>query len=226
MCASSKILDGYLIVAFKLQSIDGFLMRDHHYLEDGDECFFYGEYTARKGFSYSDTNDLILNFKKSVEKQGTPEWQHKELAVQEVANILTSLEAWTDLKNCTWVPIPSSKNKLHPQYDDRLLQTLKLMKISESGLDYRELITILQSREPAHRLDLRPSPCDHYANFEIERSLLQPNPSAIVIYDDVITTGSGFKAVKRLIEETFPGVRIIGVFVARTTRNSITDPET
>lgn len=68
----------------RLTEIDDLTRSDHHYLGDGDRCLFLGEYTARKGFSFSTTNQVVLNFKKSVDRRGRPEWQHKERAIREV----------------------------------------------------------------------------------------------------------------------------------------------
>lgn len=48
----------------KIQRIDGLSSADHFFLEASDECYFFGEYTARGGFGFSDTNDLVHSFKK------------------------------------------------------------------------------------------------------------------------------------------------------------------
>ena len=201
----------------KLQKIDEHLRTPaHDYLEDGDECLFYGEYTAGGGFGHSETNQLVFNFKKSVEKRDTKEWIFKQRAVKKVAEIFLKLEIWEQLKLYTWVPIPPSKSINDPLYDDRLIQTLKIMKASEPSFDYRELVKISQSRKTARDSDSRPTPEDHYGNYELDRSLLEPKPEKIVIYDDVITTGSGYKAMKRMIKENFVDTEILGIFIART----------
>ena len=70
--------------ARRLTEIDDLTRPDHYHLNAGDTCLFLGEYTARKGFSFSATNQLVLNFKKSVDRRGRPEWQHKERAIREV----------------------------------------------------------------------------------------------------------------------------------------------
>ncbi len=47
---------------------------DHHHLEAGDQCAFFGEYTPGEGWKHSSTNNLILNLKKGTEdypKYGT-----------------------------------------------------------------------------------------------------------------------------------------------------------
>jgi hypothetical protein len=207
-------------VADRLQRIDQLLLPDHFYLGIDDECYFYGEYTVKGGFAHSDTNRLILNFKKEMNRSGNPDWKYKAEAITEIANIFTSLNDWPQLQNFTWVPIPPSKDKNDPNHDDRLLQTLQKMKVRFQNLDFRELVRIIRSRQPAHGNENRPTPENHYSNFEIDQTLTTPAPTSIVIFDDVITTGSGFKAMKRLLSNNFPGVKVIGVFVARARRDA------
>lgn len=38
--------------------------QDHWYLTAEHECYFFGEYTARGGYSRSSTNQIITNIKK------------------------------------------------------------------------------------------------------------------------------------------------------------------
>ncbi len=65
----------------KLSEIDDLSRPEHHFLEPGDRCFFLWEYTPNRGYKFSEANNLILNFKKSPERQGRPEWRYKEQAM-------------------------------------------------------------------------------------------------------------------------------------------------
>lgn len=51
-------------MTLRLTLIDELIRKQHHYLEDGDLCYCFGEYTARQGAAYSETNQLIINLKK------------------------------------------------------------------------------------------------------------------------------------------------------------------
>ena len=57
----------------RLTRIDALARPDHGYLTEDDHCYFIGEYTARKGFAYSASNNLLLNFKKGMDRRGRPE---------------------------------------------------------------------------------------------------------------------------------------------------------
>ena len=69
----------------RLTKVDALMLDDHWYLSEGDICYFLGEYTAREGFSFSATNDLILNLKKGVDRRGRPGWRYKERAIRVAA---------------------------------------------------------------------------------------------------------------------------------------------
>jgi len=72
----------------RLSQIDELTRVDHWYLEDGDQCWYLGEYTARKGYAGSETNNLILNLKKPMDRRERPEWRYKERAIATVASVL------------------------------------------------------------------------------------------------------------------------------------------
>src|SRR5260370_42430178 len=67
----------------RLTKIDDLARPDHFYLTVADECYFLGEYTARKGYAFSATNELILNFKRSMTTRNTGQWRYKEKAIGE-----------------------------------------------------------------------------------------------------------------------------------------------
>ncbi len=52
-------------------------------------------------------------------------------------------------------------------------------------------------------------------NFRMDESLVVPPLSPVALFDDMITTGSHFKAAKELIGDRFPTVPVYGVFIAR-----------
>ena len=50
----------------RLSRIDDLTRSDHTFIEADDECLYLGEYNARKGYQFSETNNLIFNLKKPV----------------------------------------------------------------------------------------------------------------------------------------------------------------
>ena len=86
--------------------IDELTRREHFYITEEDECYYLGQYTPREGYTYSKTNDTILNFKKSMDRLHTSEWKYKERAINECAvAFATALNAF-DFGSLTFVPVP------------------------------------------------------------------------------------------------------------------------
>jgi hypothetical protein len=74
----------------------------------GRAGFYLGEYTARRGFAFSETNSLINNLRKPMERRGRPEWRYKESAILTCGRMLREAisEEWLDA--ATLVPVPGS----------------------------------------------------------------------------------------------------------------------
>ena len=204
-------------MVLKLCKIDDLLRSDHLYLTEADQCFFFREYTANKDYDYSDyseTNSLIWNFKKRLDKKGTSEWKYKEKAIKQIAEeFRESLKAkW--FEKYTLVPIPPSKSKEDPLYDDRMVQVLKIFG-QGLNLDIRELILQRESTQPFHQITPRPFWEDLIDNYYIDEDLANPEPKKVVLFDDLLTEGAHFKAAQNVLGKRYSGIGTRGIFVAR-----------
>ncbi|MCI1680456.1 MAG: hypothetical protein LKK36_09280 [Ewingella americana] len=205
-------------MTFRLTKIDELTRPDHYHLDESDNCYFFGEYTARKGFSHSDTNQLILNLKKGSDKKGSYEYRYKGRAIQQVANLITGTIG--NLYDYTFVPIPPSKCNDDPAYDDRMTAILRLCLQTNGNLQFREMISQRISMEASHSSAARPSPAQIAANYQFDHNLTAGIRNTIVIFDDVLTAGSHYKAMKDTIRHHLPNVGLMGLFVARTARDA------
>jgi hypothetical protein len=198
----------------RLTKIDDLARPDHYYLTAEDDCYFLGEYTARKGYAFSATNQLILNFKKPISARGTAQWKYKERAISDVAaEFRTALNGeWLDM--ATLVPIPPSKAKADPLYDDRVLRMLRAIR-PQPAPDIRELVVQRANMAAVHDQEQRPRPEEIQANYAIDDALRNPAPQVIGLFDDVLTTGAHYRAACTSLKEAFPNVRVIGLFIAR-----------
>jgi hypothetical protein len=184
---------------FNWSQIDELLLPDHYYLTRDDECFFLGEYTARQGANYSDTNQLIINLKKGVDRKGRAEYRYKLSAINEVARYLSEE---INAKKWTLVPVPPSKSKDDPMYDDRLVQILAKAKKLNNDIDYRELVVQVGSYQASHLSSgNRPRPDELASRYQIDQSLMD-GIRDVIIFDDVLTAGSHFSAMKEFIKVT------------------------
>ena len=143
--------------ADRFTRIDELTRPDHVWLTEDDACLFLGEYTAREGYAYSVTNNLIHNFKKSPDRRGRPEWRHKERAIERAAAAFRRALG-DDPPPLTLVPVPPSKARGDPLYDDRMTRMLQAIWPDQQA-DIRELIVQTESTTAAHAVVVgRPGP--------------------------------------------------------------------
>jgi hypothetical protein len=187
---------------------------DHHYLTDEDLCYFYGEYTPRQNYGYSETNGFILNLKKSMDRRGLPEWRYKEQAILKATSYLQKGFPPEWLRSVTFIPVPPSKMKGDPLYDDRLVRILKNLQ-RHFQIDIRELIVQNVSRETMHLTENRYTPDQLKSMYSVDQGLVLPAPSTIAIFDDMLTSGTHFKAISSILSNLYPNIPIYGIFLAR-----------
>ena len=195
---------------YKCLSIDDLTRRDHYYLTPDDECLYFMEYTSGKNYAYSAANNLISNFKKPVNRPDLASF--KNGAIRQVSEMFTASLA-VHQPDWTVVPIPPSKSKQHPLYDDRMTRCLQRYLAGEG--DLRELLINKEDRQAAHESDVRPTIAELVADLTIDESLTRGVASNIALFDDVLTAGTHFKAAKQVLLTRFPGARVVGIFVAR-----------
>ncbi|MGE0093733.1 MAG: hypothetical protein AB7T40_04385 [Alphaproteobacteria bacterium] len=176
--------------------------------------YYLYEYTSGQNYLFGETNNLISNLKKSPTRANRPaEYRHKLDAIQKCARDLSHALNREWLDGATLVPVPPSKARGTPEYDDRISQICRA--IPASPIDVRELVVQRTSMDAAHVSGNRPSVEELLAAYEIDEALTSPAPLRIAIVDDVVTAGTHYRAVHTLLSGRFPGIPVIGVFIAR-----------
>ena len=204
----------------RLTQIDQLTVWDYPYITLNDECYFCWDYVVRGSFVDYDANDFIQNFEIPVDCPDPWRLRHKKNAIAFAAKALQSLIP-VDLRQAsTFVPIPPSKIKGDPAHDDRLLRALRSTIPPLS--DVRELV--LQNENRASK-EKGITPSQRAANYRINEEYASPDPTHIILVDDVLTTGSHFKGAVMVLQGRYPGVGIVGLFLARAIRPDV-DPET
>lgn len=161
-------------------------------------------------------NQLVHNFKKKLTVRGTAQWPHKLRAIAEVAECFRAAFAADAVARVTFVPIPPSRRRDDPLYDDRVLQTLRQMTSPYPEADVRELIFQTEGLPPFHE-GTRLAPEDLARYYAVDEVLAASRPAReyVFIVDDVLTTGSHFKAMQTILRPRFPRSNIRGLFIAR-----------
>ena len=93
-------------------------------------------------------------------------------------------------------PIAPSKEKNDPEYDDRLVKILSLIKTRTTGFKFLEVISTKKSTDPSHQTNNR-SVTEKIKNLDIDYNLLSLiKNEPIILFDDIITSGATFTAYK------------------------------
>lgn len=111
------------------------------------------------------------------------------------------------------MPVPPSKARDDPRYDDRVTRMLRTIWPGRTA-DIRDLVVQPESAA-AHESPTRPTPSQIEAAYRIDEALIAPEPAFIAVVDDVLTTGAHFRAASAVLAARFPAVRLVGLFIAR-----------
>ncbi len=179
-------------------------------LDDTDICYYAREYTPGGGYTASEANDLIQNFKKPMDREGKPEWRYKDNAIRRFALELSQLDFTGTIVTC----VPSSKCKTDPLYDNRMEKTFGYLRQHQPSIVIEYPFELRATITAAHLGG--PRDADSFYGG-LNWVGLQTTPvNNVILIDDVVTTGSKFKACKRMILEHHPNASVFGVFWGRT----------
>ena len=198
--------------------------KDHYHLPADARCYFWGEYTPFDhtnglNWDYSSTNKIISNFKKKMDRKCYSDWHYKQEAIQEVALEFSKFWKWQQLYNCVaLVPMPPSRSRTDAMFDPRMMDMLKCLSGNVGlQLDIRDCLSFSGRFEASHISGNRPTPeiLLNELSFCSVAGRTSNIPEAIFLFDDVLTTGAHYCAATRKLSEYFPGVPVIGNFIAR-----------
>ena len=199
-----------------LLGLDDRHRQDHYYLSAGDRCFYF--YVYRPGSRSSGVNRLIRNFKCPLHgvRHDARRARSKAAAIRRIAMLLRTRVPRQLVEGATWIPIPTSMPREHPEFDNRLEKALHLA-FADYDRDVR----------PALRV-LGPALADHFAGqrlrlealqglIAVDRAALRDGPlrERIVLFDDLLTSGKHYRCCERALHDVLPGIPISGCFIAR-----------
>ena len=198
---------------------------DHAHLPLDATCYFWGEYTPHRhtqgrGWDYSPTNKLITNFKKKLDRRGEFDWRYKQQAINTIGMAFANMLDWPAIHGTGWalVPVPPSRERADPLYDDRMSQVLLTIRNRANlALDIRDCLSFSGAFAASHESDDRPTPTQLYNELIFDPTVgqLDSPPSGIFLFDDMLTTGAHFLAVRQRLQEAFGNIPVVGCFVSR-----------
>jgi hypothetical protein len=166
------------------------LLGEHCYLDSSDECYFLDLYECH---CRCGNKPLIIKLKRRDDYAVAD-------AVEQLASSLPP--EWI---NHTFVPMPPCYGRLSPVRD--IVRRLPVT-------DVRDLL-VQKWGTPSSHDGWRPNPAERSVLMQLDETQANPKPSAMIIVDDVLTTGSHFRAAKSVARRRWPQLRVIGLFLAR-----------
>lgn len=187
------------------------------FLKEGDLCYYTREFISHGGYAASEANQLISNFKKTVDRKGKSEWYYKEKSIEQFSEeIASSISA-----KCIITYIPTSKHKSDPQYDSRMEETCRKVVLKNKLMSFEEPIVVKNTIEASHCGGTR-NVRELSQNYEWIGFSQKPD-CPIVLIDDVLTKGAHFRACKDLILHHYNELSVVGLFWAKAVYPDNTD---
>jgi len=194
-------------MAAKLHKLDLALHTRVH-LTKNDHCFYFLEKEA-EGYTHSEANNLVYNFKKPLDRRGKPEWSYKEKAIRQFTQMLCGVKY---PEGSILIPAPTSNPRADEAWDDRIDRAVLGIKNCRNDIAVETILDTAVSHEPAHSGGDRS--LETIRNHTVCNTLSQQT-SLVFLVDDVLTTGAHFKVWKEMILESNPGVEdVIGLFLS------------
>lgn len=185
------------------------------FLVENDKCYYYYVYTPG-GYTISNDNSVVQNFKKDIARKGNKEWRYRDEAVDKFALMLHQTLRG---RNCTIIPCATSRPRGSLDFNDRLDVTVKKLGLLSPNYDIQFCLDTIKELTPSHAGGPR-NPTDIMDNTGWTQPAQPPNQN-IILVDDVLTTGAHFRAYKDIALQHYPSNNVMGIFLARYDGSSI-----
>ena len=167
------------------------LLGEHCYLDSTDDCYFTHLYECRRRVG---VRSEILALKRN-----------QTSAIMYFTRELSSALPSKWASGYTFVPMPPASGLSSP-----VKSIVKELPVK----DTRDLL--LQNVDtPCSHNGWRLSPVERVEFLVVNELATHPKPRAVVIVDDVLTTGAHYRASKKVLRTRWPGLNVLGLFIAR-----------
>lgn len=167
------------------------LLGEHCYLDSTDECYFCELYECSRQPGIKPT---ILSLKRNL-----------NFAITYFAQQLGQALPREWAANYTFVPMPPAAGP--PRQVRSMVNQLTVS-------DARDLL-LQRCDTPRSHDGWRLSPHQRERLLVVNELAVDPEPNAIALVDDVLTTGCHYRAAKMTLRRRWPRLRILGIFLAR-----------
>ena len=180
-----------------------------HYINLNDFCVYAREYIiGKKGYKAGPTNSDILNFKKSPTAKNR---EYRTQAIQKFKQDILNL----DFKDEVIITaIPSSIVKNDSGYSNRFEDLFTELEKSEPNFIIEWPVIAKQTITASRYSNQRPKPEEIKENYRWD-GFKKTSPQTLFVFDDVLISGSHFRAMSDFLRENQYNKKIIGIFWAK-----------
>jgi hypothetical protein len=157
-------------------------------------------------------NAAVQNLKKKPTEKGKKDYRFKVKEIESFANKIIEIPV-KDKEKTVFCSMPTSKPRSNIEFDSRLDDIVKA--IGKRGFRTENNFDTKEKSEPSHQIGGTRDPEQIKANTKFTR-FREPEPSTIILVDDVVTSGAHYKACSELIKDNYPKARVVGLFLAKT----------
>lgn len=170
---------------------------------------------VKGGFGMSEANQRVFNLKKPMERRGLPDWHYKQEAIAVFGHDLASFLAKMPLRQheAVIVPMPTSKRRDDPLYDDRLVQACEIAS-ELVGVPILDCFEVGESVSPSHMGGTRSVDAIR-ENLAIPEARQLERFDVCVLVDDVVSTGAHYAACWELLASVSPDLAVLAAFWAK-----------
>ena len=193
------------------------------YLEEKDRCFYLFDYIPRGKWHSSLGNQAIINFKRDKSsKDDQRVWYYRNKEIKKFARAIHAFIEYAKILNPVIIPLPTSKPRSSPNFNDRLDATIRQLKIINPHYDTRLCLDRRSEQTPVSCRGIRDVDIIMQTSYIADKKPIAPDRQVILI-DDVLTKGTHFKAYKCMVMEHYKisSDDIIGLFIAKTSATEI-----
>jgi hypothetical protein len=186
------------------------------YFEKNHKCWYFMEKQA-EGYSASEENGLIYNFKKPIDRKDTPQWYYRNEAVKKFIKDLCGIKINPEFFQkgyITVIPAPTSKARNSDGWNDRIDVVVEGWANCNPKIKVEYALDMLHDVPSSHQDGGSRKPSEIKRHLKFNGFKEEPS-EVVIIVDDVYTTGGHFKAFREFILENEPRIKeVIGIFWA------------
>ncbi len=195
--------------SYKWRQIDD--LNRPYFLNENDICIYAREHVDG-GYEASESNQMLFNYKKSLDRKGMPDWHYK---VHSIGLFAAELNELNFPANSVLIPAPTSNPRNSEHFDSRIEDSILKLIEFHPNLIFQPILDIKQSFPSAHAGGGSRKPFEIKKNILVSPFTIEPVPKRVFLIDDMITTGGHFRACKDILLEKYPDLQVIGIFWAK-----------